>query len=302
MGSEPYVFLFSGDTRPCAISGRMHVTPQISDVSTKGFVVVQQSAGRCTELTGGYQGRDLLKEAADALLAFLKVKNILVQDYEKVSVDRCLEGFCGDKMTDKDRNAILKPRQRFRPLASSKAQMKSKGFQVLDSNVKSTELRVSSYIVRVWAFGRMSPEVCTLVFLATYAAPPPCLSGDFSRASCAVPPPLPPLPSACSPAGREGCRQTVSLSVDGGPFGGAWIGGCQPGSTGRSSSRSRSGTFPRRLRGVVDVAFSRFAASLQSKLVASGRSVVGRLLSDSRQPDFAGLEGDGKLSLGGCVP
>lgn len=47
--------------------------PQISDVSTKGFVVVQQSAGRCTELTGGYQGRDLLREAAEALSTFLKV-------------------------------------------------------------------------------------------------------------------------------------------------------------------------------------------------------------------------------------
>lgn len=52
----------------------MGVIPQISDVSTKGFVVVQQSAGRCTELTGGYQGRDLLREAADALLTFLKVR------------------------------------------------------------------------------------------------------------------------------------------------------------------------------------------------------------------------------------
>ncbi|CAM9472002.1 unnamed protein product [Ectocarpus sp. 4 AP-2014] len=45
---------------------------EISDVSTKGFLVVQQSAGRCTELTGGYQGRDLLREAAEALSAFLK--------------------------------------------------------------------------------------------------------------------------------------------------------------------------------------------------------------------------------------
>lgn len=61
-------------TRPCAISDGMDIVPQISDVSTKGFVVVQQSAGRCTELTGGYQGRDLLREAADALLAFLKVR------------------------------------------------------------------------------------------------------------------------------------------------------------------------------------------------------------------------------------
>lgn len=47
--------------------------PQISDVSTKGFAVVRQAAGRCTELTGGYQGRDLLREAADALSSFLKV-------------------------------------------------------------------------------------------------------------------------------------------------------------------------------------------------------------------------------------
>ncbi|CAM9293267.1 unnamed protein product [Scytosiphon promiscuus] len=45
---------------------------EISDVSTKGFAVVQQSAGRCTELTAGYQGRDLLREAAAALCAFLK--------------------------------------------------------------------------------------------------------------------------------------------------------------------------------------------------------------------------------------
>eukprot|EP00903_Cladosiphon_okamuranus_P014110 g13116.t1 len=53
---------------------------EISDVSTKGFVVVQQSAGRCTELTGGYQGRDLLREAADALVAFLKaVRNAAKQ-------------------------------------------------------------------------------------------------------------------------------------------------------------------------------------------------------------------------------
>eukprot|EP00752_Nemacystus_decipiens_P003518 g3245.t2 len=56
-------------TTAMAFTRRME---EISDVSTKGFVVVQQSAGRCTELTGGYQGRDLLREAADALSAFLK--------------------------------------------------------------------------------------------------------------------------------------------------------------------------------------------------------------------------------------
>ncbi|CAN0343000.1 unnamed protein product, partial [Ectocarpus fasciculatus] len=59
-----------GGTAPAmAFTRRME---EISDVSTKGFVVVQQSAGRCTELTGGYQGRDLLREAAEALSAFLK--------------------------------------------------------------------------------------------------------------------------------------------------------------------------------------------------------------------------------------
>jgi len=63
----------------CTLGGRVWWTgiprrSQISDVSTKGFGVVQQSAGRCTELTGGYQGRDLLKVAADALLTFLKVR------------------------------------------------------------------------------------------------------------------------------------------------------------------------------------------------------------------------------------
>lgn len=42
-------------------------------MSTKGFTVVGQAAGRCTELTAGYQARDLLKEVSDALSAFLKV-------------------------------------------------------------------------------------------------------------------------------------------------------------------------------------------------------------------------------------
>lgn len=46
---------------------------QVSETSTKGFAVVQRSVGRCIELTAGYQARDLLKEAADALSAFLKV-------------------------------------------------------------------------------------------------------------------------------------------------------------------------------------------------------------------------------------
>ncbi|CAM9845413.1 unnamed protein product, partial [Laminaria digitata] len=45
---------------------------EVADVSTKGFTVVGQAAGRCTELTAGYQARDLLKEVADALSAFLK--------------------------------------------------------------------------------------------------------------------------------------------------------------------------------------------------------------------------------------
>ena len=42
-------------------------------MSTKGFTVVGQAAGRCTELTAGYQARDLLKEVSDALAAFIKV-------------------------------------------------------------------------------------------------------------------------------------------------------------------------------------------------------------------------------------
>lgn len=43
-------------------------------MSTEGFVIVQQAAGRCIELTAGYQVRDLLKQAAEAMSGFLKVR------------------------------------------------------------------------------------------------------------------------------------------------------------------------------------------------------------------------------------
>ena len=42
-------------------------------MSIEGFGVVQEAAGRCIDLTAGYQGRDLLKQAAEAMSSFLKV-------------------------------------------------------------------------------------------------------------------------------------------------------------------------------------------------------------------------------------
>lgn len=46
---------------------------QVSNTSALGFEMVGVAVSRCVELTAGYQARDLLKEAADALCSFLKV-------------------------------------------------------------------------------------------------------------------------------------------------------------------------------------------------------------------------------------
>lgn len=56
---------------------------QISEVSTEGFAIVQQAAGRCIELTAGYRVRDLLKQAAEAMSGFLKVGAILGEELIK---------------------------------------------------------------------------------------------------------------------------------------------------------------------------------------------------------------------------
>eukprot|EP00904_Undaria_pinnatifida_P008473 jgi/Undpi1/4756/HiC_scaffold_18.g08109.m1 len=75
---------------------------EVADVSTKGFVVVGEATGRCMELTAGYQARDLLKEVADALSAFLKAVRDAAQQSRRRSSGKHVSGEEGVSTEDVD--------------------------------------------------------------------------------------------------------------------------------------------------------------------------------------------------------